>query len=70
MGRGRAICKACERLRVTQRQSSLSILIGSQKEVEGQRTETVAPLELEIGEEGRRTTDRNGRAFRTGPVSN
>jgi hypothetical protein len=29
---------------------SLSILIGNQKEGEGQRTETVAPLELETDE--------------------
>jgi hypothetical protein len=32
MGRGRAVCNACERSCVTGRESSLSILIGSQKE--------------------------------------
>jgi hypothetical protein len=47
VGWGIDVCNTCERSRVTERGSSLSIIIGSQKEGEGQRTETDTPLELE-----------------------
>jgi hypothetical protein len=46
-GRGRAICNACERSRVTGRESFLSILIGSQKE--GGVTERESFLSILIG---------------------